>query len=330
MKAVVFEQYGEPGQVLQVRDLPLPEPGPGQVRVRMLYSPINPSDMMVIRGKYGVLPKLPATPGYEGVGVVEASGGGFYGKMLLGRRVAVLNRNAGNWKEHVILPATEAFPFVPKGVPDEQVATLFVNPATALIMTTQVLKVPRGEWLLQTAAGSALGKMIVKLGKRYGFKTINVVRRADTAKELEKLRADVVINTSTESLEERIAEITGGKGVKYAVEPVGGDLGSQVVRCLGPGGHMLMFGALADQPITVSPRFMITGSKRIEGFWLADWVRKRGPLGMLRFLRRVGSLIQEGVLTSDIAATYSLDQIKDAVAAVETPGRQGKILLKLS
>src|SRR4051812_17420651 len=97
MKAIRFEQFGEPAQVLRVVGLPDPEPGPGQVLVRMIAAPINPSDLLVVRGRYGVLPSLPATPGFEGVGVVEKAGPGLFGKLLKGRRVAVLNQAGGNW-----------------------------------------------------------------------------------------------------------------------------------------------------------------------------------------------------------------------------------------
>src|SRR5271168_1638866 len=111
MKAVVFERFGEPAEVLHVRDVPTPEPGPGQVRVRMIASPINPSDLMTIRGQYGRVPRLPATPGFEGVGVVDAAGPGLL-KLLRGlkpgRRVAVLNAHGGNWAEHVVISARHA------------------------------------------------------------------------------------------------------------------------------------------------------------------------------------------------------------------------------
>jgi NADPH:quinone reductase len=330
MKAVVFEQHGDPRQVLQVRDIPQAEPGPGQVRVRMLCSPINPSDLLVVRGRYGTLPNLPATPGFEGVGIVEASGGGLYGKLMVGKRVAVLNRRAGNWREQVIVPANEAFPFIPKSLPDEQVATLFVNPATAWIMTTDVLRVPRQAFLLQTAAGSTLGKMVIRLGKHLGFHTINVVRRQDTADQLKKLGAEHIINTSTEDLTERVADITQGKGILHAIDAVGGDTGSKVLDCLGVRGRMVVYGALEDKPIPVSSRALIMGSRIVEGFWLADWVRQRSPLKMLFLLRKVGKLIAKGILTSDIAESFPLEKVVDAVQAAETPGRQGKVLLKMS
>src|SRR5437899_4695488 len=111
MKAIVFDQFGDPAEVLQVRAVPVPEPGPGEVRVRMLASPINPSDLLTVRGEYGRRPELPATPGFEGVGIVEAAGPGLLGRLprwRRGRRVAVLNSTGGNWQEHVVVPALRA------------------------------------------------------------------------------------------------------------------------------------------------------------------------------------------------------------------------------
>src|SRR5688572_3135868 len=110
MKAVIFERCGDPTEVLRVQDVPPPRPAPGQVRVRMLASPINPSDLLFVRGIYGARPALPATPGFEGVGIVEESGGGFLGWRVLGRRVAVLNGRTGNWQEQTVIPAHQAIP----------------------------------------------------------------------------------------------------------------------------------------------------------------------------------------------------------------------------
>src|SRR5450432_670836 len=120
MKAIVFERFGEPREVLQLRDVPMPaEPASGEVRVRMKMSPINPSDLMTVRGLYGKLPSLPATPGFEGVGVIDAVGSGWLAKLRgikPGRRVAVLNAKGGNWQEFVNLSAKQVVP-IPDDLP---------------------------------------------------------------------------------------------------------------------------------------------------------------------------------------------------------------------
>src|SRR5205823_1367664 len=151
MKAVVLREFGEPERVLEVAEVPAPAPGRGEVRVRMLASPVNPSDLLMVRGEYGRRPSLPATPGFEGAGVVE-EGSGLLAWRVKGRRVAVLNAAGGNWAEQVVIPARQAVP-VPDDISDEQAASFFVNPASALVMTRYVLRVPAGAWLLQTAAG---------------------------------------------------------------------------------------------------------------------------------------------------------------------------------
>jgi NADPH:quinone reductase-like Zn-dependent oxidoreductase len=332
MKAAVFERFGEPREVLQVRELPAPEPGPGQVRVRMLASPVNPSDLMVVRGVYGRLPPLPATPGFEGVGVVEQAGPGML-KVLRGlrpgRRVAVLNRKGGNWQEQVVVPARHLVP-VPSDLPDDQVASFFVNPATALVMTRWVLRVPAGAWLLQTAAGSALGRMVAKLGRHYGFRTINVVRRRQQADELAKAGSDAVICTADEVIEERVLAITGGKGAPYAIDAVGGPTALSAARALAPNGRLLLYGTLSMEPIPLDPRILMGGQKRIEGFWLSEWVPQQGILTMLKLFRTTIRLMRAGILTTPTGTSYPLDEVRAAVEEAEKPGRAGKVLLRIS
>jgi NADPH:quinone reductase-like Zn-dependent oxidoreductase len=331
MKAIVFDRFGEPADVLELRDVPAPMPGPGQVRVRMKAAPINPSDLLVVRGQYGRLPTLPATPGFEGVGVIDAVGSGLLAKLRglqPGRRVAVLNGRGGNWQEQVVISAREAVP-VRDDIPDEQVASFFVNPATALAMTRYVLKIPSGAWLLQTAAASALGQMIIRLAKHSRFRTINVVRRREQADELKKLGADEVICTDTESIDTRTREITGGAGVRYALDAVGGNMGLGAARSLGAAGRMLVYGTLSGEPIPVDPRQLMVGQKRIEGFWLSEWVKQQGVLTMLGLFRKINNLLSAKVLTTPVQAVIPLERFHDAIRAAQTPGRSGKILLHM-
>jgi NADPH:quinone reductase-like Zn-dependent oxidoreductase len=327
MRAVVIEAFGEPAEVVRVQDVPDPKPGRGSVRVRMLASPINPSDLLMIGGNYGIRPSLPATPGFEGVGVVEQSGGGLLGWMRTGKRVAVLNGTGGNWAEQVIVPAHRVVP-VPSDLTDEQAATFFVNPATAIVMIRRILRVPKGAWLLQSAAGSALGKMIVRMGKLDGFRTINIVRRREQVEELTQLGADAVLVESDGSIPERVRERTGG--VRHAIDPVGGDTGTAVVASLEAGGRALLYGLLSGQPIQVDPRYMISGGLRVEGFWLSIWAQSQGPLTMLGLFREVKGLMRQGVLSSEVAASYPLEQVAEAVRHAGSAGKGGKVLLRLS
>jgi NADPH:quinone reductase len=331
MKALVFDRFGPPAEVLQVREVPAPEPGKGEVRVRMIAAPVNPSDLLVVRGQYGRLPALPATPGFEGVGVIDAAGPGLL-RLLRGlrpgRRVAVLNGRGGNWQEQVVIPARQAVP-LPADIPDEQAAAFFVNPATALVMTRWVLRVPKGAWLLQTAAGSALGRMVIRLGKHDGFRTLNVVRRRAQADELRRAGADAVIATDEEDLEARVREVTGGAGVKHALDAVGGATGGAVVRSLGAEGRLLLYGTLSGEPIPLEPRALMVGQKRVEGFWLSEWTARQGVLTMLKLFRQITRLLRAGVLTSEVAGSFPLEDFKAAVEKAEAPGRQGKVLLRM-
>lgn len=326
MKAVVFERFGEPEEVLRVREVPEPELGPGHVRVRMLLSPLGPADFLTVRGQYGHRLTLPATPGVEGVGIVE-EGRGFLGRLRVGHRVAVLNETGGNWQERVVLPATRVVP-IPRQIPNDQAATFFVNPATAFIMTRLVLDVPPGAWLLQTAAASALGKMVIRLGQHFGFRTINVVRRREQAEEV--AAGDATIISDSESIEERVHAITKGEGMPFALDAVGGATGSAVARSLARGGRVLVFGTLAEEPLSLPSRMLFLGVKHIEGFWLSEWVGRQPLWRMVLLFRQLEALITKGVLRTDIGPTYSLDDIGAAVREASAPTRHGKILLEMN
>lgn len=327
MKAVVFERFGEPAEVLQLREVPVPEPGPNQVLVRMIASPLNPSDLLVVRGRYGVLPKLPATPGFEGVGVVEKAGRGLLGKLVMGRRVVAINDRGGNWAEYAVINARQARP-VPAAISDNQAAAFFVNPASVLAMVRHVLRVPPGAWLLQSAAGSTLGRMIIKLAHHDGIKTLNVVRRREAIDELRALGGDAVISTADGPIPEQVRKVTGSDGVRYAIDPVGGETGTGMFESLSPEGKMLVYGTLTEQPIQIHSRLMIAGHRVVEGFWLGHWMRTRNIPQLLRLFREIGKLIESGVLASEIGMTFPLESVVQAAAQAEVVGRHGKVLLR--
>src|SRR5262249_1259268 len=192
-----------------------------------------------------------------------------------GRRVAVLHGRGGTWAEAVVIPARQAVP-LPDDIPDQQGAAFFVNPATALVMTRWVLRVPARSWLLQTAAGSALGRLVLRLGRHDGFRTINVVRRRAQAEELHRAGGDAVIATDAEDLEQRVREITGGAGAPFALDAVGGPTAAAVARALAAEGRLLLYGTLSGEPIPLDPRALVVGHKRVEGVLPSAWAGARG------------------------------------------------------
>ena len=181
MRAVQLRAYDGNPESIAVAELPVPRPGPGQVLIRVAASPINPSDLMFIRGLYGFKKPLPATPGFEGSGTVVEAGSGTMPRFLKGRRVACAaadpNIAGGMWAEYLVTSAQLCVP-LSKQVDMEQGATMLVNPLTAWALMEEA-RLGRHRAVVQTAAASALGRMVVRLGQRFSVPTINVVRRAE-------------------------------------------------------------------------------------------------------------------------------------------------------
>ena len=331
MRAAVFDRHGEPAEVLECGDRPEPAGG-DLVRVRMLASPVNPSDLMTVRGEYRFKPDLPAVPGYEGVGVAE-SGGGPLGRLLKGKRVAVLAGGGGNWAEFNAVPANRCVP-VPKDLDLPQAAMFFVNPATAYVLTAKVLAVPKGAWLLQTAAGSSLGRMVIALGKHRGFRTVNVVRRAEQADDLIAAGADAAVTFDAEAddpaaLAAKVKEATGGAEVFHALDCVAGATGGAAAGCLGQGGRLVVFGTLSGDPLALPARHVLFNGATVEGFWLGRWMEEASLPTKLAVMRTVGKLLSAGVIENAVGESFPLEEIKAAVTASEQRGRGGKVWLRI-
>lgn len=352
MKALIYERFGEPEDVLKLSESDVPEPKSGEVLVRMLMSPVNPSDFNMMRGSYndamaklpwnrgktgaaiavdpaGERPaiSLPHVPGGDGVGIVVAAGGGFLAKRLVGKRVVVIPGRLGNWREYTTVPAKQAIA-IARDISDEQAAMFFINPVTALALTQMVLRIPKGAWLLQTAAASQLGRMIIRLGKVYGFKTCNVVRQTKQRDALLALGADAVIATDTQDLAEEAARLTRSQGMAFALDCVGGALGSVVIRCLGIGGKLVVYGTLSGEPLSFLARDLMTPIASIQGFFLPQWLGAQSLLKKIMLLKKVENLVRTGVLHSDVGRVFALDEFQKAIAFSKLGG--GKALLRIS
>ncbi len=234
MRALRFHHFGPPAEALQLDDLPEEAPGPGQVRLRLTHRPINPSDLLTISGHYGRLPRLPAVAGLEGVGRVAALGEGVTG-WRVGDRAIPLGAG-GTWRESVTVAAAQLLP-VPDAVSDETAAQFVVNPVTAWVMLEEELALRPGDWLAQTAAGSALGRLVIQLAQLRGYHTVNFVRRPEQVAELLALGADAVFCTDEADVAGRVRALTDGRGVAGALDAVGGETGALALALPAAGRH---------------------------------------------------------------------------------------------
>lgn len=324
MKRVVFHQFGKPADILNIEETEKHMPGPDEVLIKVLASPINPSDIMFVQNLYGIRPQLPSSAGFEGVGIVEEAGAN--AKVAIGTRVSFTA--IGSWGEYVITNHRTLIP-VPEAMADDVAAQLFVNPFTAVAMVEES-SVKAGEWLMITACASALGKMVIQICKMRGIKTIGTVRRNDLNEELKALGLDEVINTEEENLPKRVQQITNYEGVKAVLECVGGHTASEAVKCLGRGGIMLIYGVLSLQDPNINIGLMIFRELTLKGFWLTDWMKRTDVATRQRVAGEVITLLATGQVQMPIEATYLLEDIKAAVTHAEAHGRWGKILVKPS
>ena len=197
MKQILFSQTGEPAAVAQHHDAPSPPLPPGHVRLRMLFAPVNPADLNFIEGTYGRKPDLPAVPGIEGVGRIVETGEGVTG--LKTGSLAIQLGGMGCWAEEIVRPADKVYA-LPDNIDPRQAAMLRVNPATAWGLLHLTGKLPRGAWVVQNAASSGAGHCVIQLARHLGLRTLNLVRRAESAADCTALGGNAVLVDEKESV----------------------------------------------------------------------------------------------------------------------------------
>jgi NADPH:quinone reductase-like Zn-dependent oxidoreductase len=328
MRAVQIRTYdGAPGSISLV-ELPVPRPGPGQVLVRVAASPINPSDQMFLRGLYGFKKPLPAIPGFEGSGTVVETGSGLMARFLKGRRVACAavdpNSSAGMWAEYVVTSAQACMPLSDRVTLDQGAMTL-VNPLTAWALV-DIARRGRHRAIVQTAAASALGKMVVKLGRKFSIPVINVVRRAEQVDVLRTLGAEHVLNSNEEGFDSDLRTLCQKLGVTIGFDAVSGEMSGRVLRAQPDGSELLVYGALSLEASQIDPTSLIFEGKRVKGFWLSEWLRHRNMLGQLKLGRQVQSLLADDLKT-EIHARLPLEKVASALEQYAANMTSGKILM---
>ena len=270
-KYISYSKIGNPADVLEVKKETARVLNSGEVRVKVLAAPINPSDLYQISGNYGVDPVLPARPGSEGVGrVIEVS----TEVKNLSVNQLVLLASGSTWAEEIVAPAAGFLPLPNLGPISaeiiEQLSMSAVNPLTALLMLTSYGDIQEGQWIVQSAANSAVGGYVIQLAKQRGIKTVNIVRRDGLADDLMSKGADVVLIDGPD-LAAKIAEATDNAPIMLALDPVGGDTFGRLADSLGYGGTIVTYGGLSGKPGTLNTGKVIFNDTRVRGFWLYKW-----------------------------------------------------------
>jgi mitochondrial enoyl-[acyl-carrier protein] reductase / trans-2-enoyl-CoA reductase len=326
-KYIEFSELGAPPEVLQVKLEKWRPLQAGEVRVEVLASPIHPSNLLQISGNYGTTPKLPSTPGSEGVGRVVESSADVSG---LSPGQLVLLVGGGTWRDEIVAPATSFIPLPITGeqAPEviEQLAMTAVNPLSALLMLTSFVELQKGDWIVHSAANSAVGGYIIQLAKQRGINTINVVRRPGLEDELMSKGATVVLIDGPD-LASQIASAAGDGSVALAIDAVGGETFSRMANGLENGGTLVSYGVLSGKPATFNPAMAIFNDIRIRGFWLSKWFETAAVEDKQAAFGQIIPLIVSGALKADIDSRFTVSEIKQAVTRAGQRGRNGKVLI---
>lgn len=324
MRAIVHHEFGDPAQVLGVEDLPLPEPGPREVRLRILLAPIHNHDLWTIRGTYGYKPELPARTGTEAVGIVDAIGDEVEG-IAVGQRVAA-GGTFGVWAEYVIAKAGAVVP-VPDGIPDEVAAQLISMPFSAISLV-DFLEVGEGDVIVQNTANGTVGRLVAQIGASRGIRVIGIVRREEDAAQLAADGIPDVVATADPQWRERARELAGDRPIRAAVDSVGGSAAGDLLHLLGEGGTLVSFGAMASDRMELSSGDLIFKQAVVKGFW-GSKVSAAMPSETRRALfGELFQLVGSGRLTLPVDSIHSFDDVRAAVEASGRPGRVGKVLLR--
>lgn len=324
-KVVRMHAQGGP-EVLQIEDIDIGEPGPGEVRIRVEAVGLNRSEAMFRAGRYPVPVKLPSLMGYEGVGTIEALGPGVEG-FAAGERVCVLPMTTpaqGLWAEQAIVPARALLP-APPGLSPAEAASIWMQYMTAYAIV-EVANVGIGDGVIIRAASSSVGIAAIQLANWAGSVSIACTRTHDKADALREQGAAHVIATEEEDLVARVMEITRGKGARTAFDPVGGPYVGTLAQALAPRGILFVYGGLSEQP-TPYPHWPCA----MKGLSMRGWVASEiwnHPHRYKAAQEKILAGLAGGQLRPVIAKTFNgLEEIAAANEFLESNQQVGKVVV---
>ncbi|KAF8074808.1 hypothetical protein FPV67DRAFT_1777589 [Lyophyllum atratum] len=355
-RAIVYSQNGDPSKVLKVLSYrPLPPPSPNTLNVKFILAPINPADLNVIEGVYPAKPTPDSTLASAGLGssdqpVYVGGNEGLAQVMEVGNGVSCLEKNdwvimtkpqIGTWCTSKNIGANDVLK-IPRvdGLSEVHAATMTVNPPTAYNMLQDFVPLKEGDWVIQNGANSAVGQAVIQIAASRGLKTLNFVRPRDNltelAKQLEDLGATKVLTyeaLSDKSLRKEIKEWTGGKDIKLALNCVSGRETDLMTRLLGVDAHLVSYGAMSKQPLTLATSLFIFKNLTAHGFWQSRWYLQKSRDEQRRLIDVLVNLMSQGKLKEPMHEIISINaqdsdeeatqKVRDVIAKA-AGGRHGK------
>lgn len=315
-----MEPYVEQGTI------DVPQPGPSQVLVKVALASINPSDVMFLKGLYGQPRKKGQPAGFEGVGEVVAAGAEAQG--LVGNRVAFATglSNWGSWADYAVAEAGACIPIM-DGVRDEDAAAMIVNPLTALAMFG-IVRDEGEKAFVVTAGASQLCKLMIAVARDEGYRPIAIVRRDDQIESLKAIGAAHALNAESADFDRQLAEVLGQEKPRIFLDAVTGPLAARIFHMMGKRARWIVYGRLDPEttPI-VEPGQMIFMHKRIEGFWLTEWMRSAGSDKRMAAVIEAQKRFADGRWKTDVTAIVPLAEAVDRVAG-ELSRPNGKVFIR--
>ncbi len=323
--AARLESFAAPAEAIFPRETPARSPGPGEVSLAMIAAPVNPADLNVIEGKYGELPTLPATIGNEGVGRISEIGAGV---THLEPGQIVLPLAFGTWTSSMTVPAANVIP-LPNDIDPQQASMLTVNPATAWRILHDFIGLHPGDWVVQNAANSGVGRSVIQLAAALGLRTLNVVRRPELIEELKQSGATVVVTEDCD-LRKELKALCDGQQPRLGLNSVGGASALNVANALAPGGCLVTFGAMSRQPLKIPNGLLIFSDLRFCGFWLKRWRDHSSVEDRRATYSELAAHLAAGRLHTPVHRVFPLRDLQAALAEAAREQRGGKVLLDLT
>jgi NADPH:quinone reductase-like Zn-dependent oxidoreductase len=249
-------------------------------------------------------------------------------QFMKSRRVACAAADAkskgGLWAEYVVTSAQFCVP-LSKKVEMEHAATMLVNPLTAWALVDEARR-GKHRAAVQTAAASALGRMVVRLGQKFSLPVVNVVRRAEQVDLLRSMGAEYIFNSSDANFDAELRKVCHTLGATISFEAVAGEMSGRVLAAQPQRSRMLVYGGLSLKPVEIDPGSLIFEEKHVEGFWLSAWLRGNNLISQLRIANQVQKLLA-GELKTEIRARLPLEKAAEGLAQYAANMTVGKVLL---